>query len=238
MPIRLSDKEVGVFGEGFTQQRSRTSILVKSDAHYIKYPLLVSEAMNLWNFCSDRVKSKYIILPEMKKFNGKQYFQCDIVPHSPLTRSEAKRCLYDLVQKAHTAIQALHHLGWSHQDVRLPNICFDDEYNAVLVDVDRCCEITESAIVMASSCLYNVMFNVEQHDWLQLGWLAHWAHSYDKVYMYHERNFQELDQKCKNDSFLTQLITQGEWCGLLSSISYCNNYVTVKSVIKRRGFLS
>ena len=110
MPIRLSDKEVGVFGEGFTQQRSRTSILVKSDAHYIKYPLLVSEAMNLWNFCSDRVKSKHIILPEMKKFNGKQYFQCDIVPHSPLTRSEAKRCLYDLVQK-HTQ-QFRHCIIW------------------------------------------------------------------------------------------------------------------------------
>ena len=46
--------------------------------------------------------------------NGVMYFRYDIVPHSPLTRSEAKECLFDLVQKIHTALQEFHGLGFAH----------------------------------------------------------------------------------------------------------------------------
>ena len=60
-------------------------------------------------------------------------------------------------------------------------------------------------------------FDASEHDWLQLGWLVHWAHS-DYEGDYHKRKFEDLDQKYKDDSFTTQLITQGKWCGFPSSI--------------------
>ena len=35
------------------------------------------------------------------------------------------------------AIQQLHRLGYHHGDIRLPNICFDSNYRAILIDFDQ-----------------------------------------------------------------------------------------------------
>ena len=65
-------------------------------------------------------------------------------------------------------------MGWDLHtiyDVRLPNICFDDNNNAVLIDLDRCDSVESSALLM-KGCMYK-KFGPQEHDWLQLGWLAH-----------------------------------------------------------------
>ena len=36
------------------------------------------------------------------------------------------------------ALQDLHAFGYSHNDIRLPNVCFDKAHKAVLIDIDRC----------------------------------------------------------------------------------------------------
>ena len=41
------------------------------------------------------------------------------------------------------AIKQLHQLGFAHGDIHLPNICFNADYEAVLIDFDRA--VTESA---------------------------------------------------------------------------------------------
>ena len=100
------------------------------------------------------------------------YFRYDIVPHSLLTHSAVKECLFYLVQKIHTALQEFHGLGFAHYDVRLPNI-IDDNYNAVLIDLDRCKMCRKDCfLLLLNSCMYNKKLGPQEHDWLQLGWLA------------------------------------------------------------------
>ena len=49
-------------------------------------------------------------------------------PHYPMDRGEARECLHDLVIKVAIAIRDLHNHGWAHQDIKLDNICFTNEY--------------------------------------------------------------------------------------------------------------
>ena len=57
--------------------------------------------------------------------------------------------------------------------------------------------------------MYKKKLGPQEHDWLQLGWLAHWAFSDGEYNNYHEREFDDLDQKYKDDSFLANLIKTG-----------------------------
>lgn len=49
----------------------------------------------------------------------------------------AKRCLRSVLEKIQIAIDELHKFGFAHLDIRLENVCFDKELNAVLIDLDR-----------------------------------------------------------------------------------------------------
>ena len=42
-------------------------------------------------------------------------------------------------RKIKAALEELHEQGFMHCDVRLPNICFNEQLAAVLIDVDRAC---------------------------------------------------------------------------------------------------
>ncbi|KAI6647228.1 hypothetical protein LOD99_12225 [Oopsacas minuta] len=57
--------------------------------------------------------------------------------YDPLSRKEAKKCIIDLISQLTHSLQVLHaELFLAHLDVRLPNICFDDDGNARLIDFD------------------------------------------------------------------------------------------------------
>ena len=65
-------------------------------------------------------------------------------------------------------------------DIRIPNICFDQYYNAVLIDIDRCSPINLRYHMFgeSTSCMYNIKHLKGKHvtgiqtDHMQLGWLA------------------------------------------------------------------
>lgn len=56
--------------------------------------------------------------------------------HDPLSHEEARKCSYELVSKINDVIKQLHSVGFSHGDLRLPNICFNENYDPVLIDLD------------------------------------------------------------------------------------------------------
>ena len=58
------------------------------------------------------------------------------VKYGPLTRKDAISCLISLVQTIKQALDELHRASLSHNDLRLPNICFNEDYEAVLIDLD------------------------------------------------------------------------------------------------------
>ena len=68
--------------------------------------------------------------------NNPFIFMYDMVHFGPLKREDAT--LKTLVKKVKFALDELHSYGYSHNDVRLPNIVFSENYEAVLIDLDRC----------------------------------------------------------------------------------------------------
>ena len=54
-----------------------------------------------------------------------------------MTLEEVARCMKSFAETAAEAIQQLHGLGYTHGDIRLPNICFNETFEAVLIDFDR-----------------------------------------------------------------------------------------------------
>ena len=71
--------------------------------------------------------------------HGITFFKYEAVHYDPLDEDEALSCLFSLVKEVATTIEALHRLGFAHQDVRLPNICFSSQFKPVLIDIDRMC---------------------------------------------------------------------------------------------------
>ena len=59
------------------------------------------------------------------------------VKYDPLTYKEAKECLHELICKVVNVSLQLNKEGIQHKDLRLPNICFDENYNLILIDLDR-----------------------------------------------------------------------------------------------------
>ena len=109
--IQLSQNELSALGNGSTLQVSCTSIIVKSGHYYYKRPLLASEEL------TPRNRNCISIIFRLKQYSS--MVSCTfIVPHSPLTHSAVKECLFDLVQKIHTALQEFRGLGFAHYDVR------------------------------------------------------------------------------------------------------------------------
>lgn len=69
------------------------------------------------------------------------------VPHDPLTVDKASLCLHDLLKGLAQAIQEFHQNGYAHQDIRLENVCFNEQYEPVLIDLDRSRRITLCTIL-------------------------------------------------------------------------------------------
>ena len=81
------------------------------------------------------------------------------MPYGPLEGEQACKVLRTLSEKIFTALEELHNFGYGHGDVRLPNVCFNSEYDAVLIDMERCeRNMTEESTLCAKldreSCMY------------------------------------------------------------------------------------
>ena len=212
-PFRLTDEELRSFGsDTVCQVPSISSILLTSEKHFFKHPFSLSEVTTLL-YMRGFESNHAISLSNVSTPIGR-FFRYNRVAFSPLLCSEAASCLYDLVLKVKQALQSLHELGWTHQDVRLPNICFNESFDAVLIDLDRCCMTSDPANILRG-CMYNSHFSAVKHDYLQLGWLIAWVLSYDPAREshksdYHKRCFEDLETQFRNDDFLKKLILEGK----------------------------
>jgi len=78
---------------------------------------------------------------------------------------------FSFAQSVVNAIEGLHHLGFAHMDIRLPNICFDHidgSWQAVLIDLDNACELTYPCEVYTDSIMYCVQIDkIKNYDWRQ-----------------------------------------------------------------------
>ena len=139
--IHLSDKDLEMFGEGTMHVPSRRSILIRSKDNFFKHPVNSTEQIVLLDIALTQSKKH---LPHLIKLggshfpNGLIYFEYVAIPHNHLSVEEAKKCLGNLVGQLVQVIKDLHFAGWGHQDIHLSNICFNDSFEPIFVDLDRC----------------------------------------------------------------------------------------------------
>ena len=126
-----------------------------------------------------------------------EFLKSPTLPHDPVDCDEANQCMYNIVKEVAHAIQDLHVLGWAHQDIiRLDNICYNADYQPILIDLDRVHDIAQyPPVVYPDSCTYTVGFDPQQMDWLQLGWLAAWAYRGPSGMEYHNRRLEDLPRQ-------------------------------------------
>ena len=76
------------------------------------------------------------------------------VSYGPLKRAEAQSCLQDFVSQVMVALQEFHKLKLAHYDIRLPNFCFNENFEVVIIDVDFSTDIRRPLRSNSASCLY------------------------------------------------------------------------------------
>lgn len=97
---------------------------------------------------------------------------------SPLKRSEARNCIYELGKAVERILNDMHSkLGYAHLDVRLPNICYSDTYEPVLIDVERAQPVDElyvNYMYGKDNCTYPDRLTFGNIDTIQLLWMIFW----------------------------------------------------------------
>ena len=83
-----------------------------------------------------------------------------MVKYAPLKVEDIKRQLGYLVMEIQESIAHLHGIGLSHNDVRLKNICFNDNYKSV-IDLERCMKLSDMHPMFesdgrTSNCMYSL----------------------------------------------------------------------------------
>lgn len=142
------------------------------------------------------------------------------VRHGPLTRPLARSCLKALIKTLYQALNELHSMGLSYNDVRLPNICFNEQYEAVLIDLDRCYNIETLSpyfVMNVKSCMYGLHHMTKElrgnltgkcdgqfTDFFQLGWLVAWIVGDDGDE--HNRKWETQSTQIRDNEFIAQLI--------------------------------
>ena len=135
--VTLNDKELSAFGENPKQCVSNYAVLceAKNESGIIecfKKPILNSSCLQLADITQP---SSYRVHYEMHD-KVKKMVTYTKVKYDPLTYKEAKECLCDLIRKVVDVSLQLNKEGIRHNDLRLPNICFDENYNLILIDLD------------------------------------------------------------------------------------------------------
>ena len=159
---------------------------------------------------------KYFVVPRAVSYN-RLIFTYPMVHFNPLKDKEASQCLRTLVKKVKVALDELHSYGFSHNDVRVANIAFNENYDAVLIDLDRSYDISKLHPyfrIPKLGCMYNwvdnnKLHNGKQTDFLQLGWLVMWL--LDKQDSYHDREWEHHSQRVRDDLFIKSLILEGKF---------------------------
>ncbi len=90
----------------------------------------------------------------------------------PLSRELSRLHVRDLAFSVWLALCEFHSFGYAHLNVRLENICYNNNNEAVLIDLDNAVNVNEGVWWRASKSLMyplNSTFTCENWDFVQLG---------------------------------------------------------------------
>ena len=218
-PIILNNKDLQHIGIPEAQQIPTTQHLVLEFADII-YKIIyeLNEQIAYYEFVSQiPTTPKFIIKPKFYKVSG-GYHMCEYqkVRYPAMMIGTALLCIKDLLSGIKNALDELHSYGLSHNDVRIPNICFNEAFEAVLIDVDRVYDVHSIHPLFgeSTSCLYQIQhfkgeFDGKNTDFMQVGWLA--AFILDHSQHEHSRKWKDQKDEIQNCKFIYALINHGKW---------------------------
>lgn len=243
--VKLSESELHTFRHFCNTTNLDASVMSQDmDIHVEQYAskeaLLISCNERMWKFPSRRKDAERLNNPpqgdyvvplkrwisvrrDEQFFTGKGWFHYPKVKHFPMVPSEAKACIADFVSELCGVLVKLHDSYYVHLDVRLENICFNDSYRLILVDLDRCCYIDDVSRgdTMGSSIMYQDC-KEEKIDWKQVGcmllWIYGWENQIQHQNNYHTQDITLVHDPITNDEFVLALM-KGTNC-LVFSCSY------------------
>ena len=209
--MRLSDVELRSFGEGSIQVPACNSIIVRNKRWVRKKPFWRDDDYRLEIVCRAMLSVQSMNYAYAIK-ETETFFQYRTVRYDPMINTDAKRCLRQFYSGVHNALEKVHNeLKLAHMDVRLDNICFNGEFQPILIDFDRAMSTSRAfeEVPYGESCMYPEWVELpEKFDWIQLGWVIAWVLR-DEVYDYHSATFEELPQHLKESETLRILIKDG-----------------------------
>ena len=224
-------------------------VVVKSIDGYI-YKLLYnadekdSFMQFLW-IMRTKTAFKNVIYPEVvtppNRTTVLQKYRC--AKFGPLKRAEAKKCLHSFIVGAKSAIDELHAIGVSHNDIRLPNFCFNENFEVILIDLDRVREIGDQYDMFyeeekkGRSCMYKVnsyCSNGKLTDFMQLGLLVAWILD-SELLNYHDRTLTSHAEFIREDEFISTLINKCIFNTDLFNGSAVKKEMTLKEVLSERS---
>ena len=89
-----------------------------------------------------------------------------------------------------------------HLDIRLENICFQEDYTIIFIDMDRSRLIAGVHDSMVyNSCMYRTGLTGIQLDWLQLGCLILWCLTGNNRDDYHKQKIDPINHDIVEDKF-------------------------------------
>ena len=245
--IKLTKEECHALckSQDCAQLPSSTHIIVHTSGMVYKVLYLEQERMSyvMYTFAMLKYKRPHLIISPETMYDtgtGIILYQYAKVKFSPLDVRSAYKCLNDLVRSIKAALDQLHVLGFAHNDIRLPNICFDTEYRAVLIDLDRVTRCNKPYGMFYSndentSCMYKrvpFMNDGRNTDYMQLGLMVAWAidHSGKSE---HDRKWETMKKTIKDNQFIYYLIEKGEYKDELLD-KYITGNETLKTVLDKQ----
>jgi len=173
--VLTSNELQSIFGRDAIQvpSQSSTLIFVPSKEMWYKHPHGRSQIQTWMELkLSIQEMSSYIVNFDFSRIQGLNFIRYKTVLHDPLTFEEAKLCLFHFLRELTQTVKQSRQIGFAQQDIRLENVCFNEHYQPVLIDLDRARDNTLSPIIYGKLCMYVVDKSPTQIDWIQLGWLA------------------------------------------------------------------
>ena len=145
--MKLSTEDLEKFnGINPKQIPSQGSILVSCGDSIFKLPLW-NLPVAVLNFVVSRLTVVALSRPSQNAITRQlqpallsetYFFKYDRVHYDPMTAEEAKKCLQHFFSEVRSVIGQLHDTyKLAHMDIRLDNICFNQQFKPILIDLDR-----------------------------------------------------------------------------------------------------
>ena len=144
----------------------------------------------------------------IKEVKGRNYFVFKMY-HPPLTKEKAKKVIVPFIDQVVEAIHEMHSFEIAHLDIRLDNICLNDNGQVVFIDLDRSRHVDkpDERCQFGASTMYVVpmewKWKARNLDWRQLAIMIYFI-TCSKVLDYHK-----IEVKEDSHEFLQELYYKG-----------------------------